>query len=254
MDTKTAKDALNFIEDSDTMEGFEDISSKTMAVPFLRILQKGSPQVNNKKPEYINGAEAGMFFNTVTKELYGEKVILIILKFVHVYIEWMPDRGGFVDYHDPDNAERLAVDKTFCHWKMENGNELQETYQYFVLVEGHEHEGPMILPMASSNIRVAKELNRMLTTHIMDNGKRAMPYYLMWDFSTEYKENDKGDWYGLNFKFTGYINEETYAITKRERITLPDKKVDYSQLEDKTSDNSEALETKGQGDHNKVPY
>jgi hypothetical protein len=46
--------------------------SSEMQIPFVRVLQALSPQLNKKKPEYIEGAAQGDLFNTVTNEWSGE--------------------------------------------------------------------------------------------------------------------------------------------------------------------------------------
>ena len=219
--------------EADTMEGFEDINGSTMAIPFVRILQSLSPQLNKQKPEYIQGAQVGDWFNTTTKEIYGPEINVLVLKFERIFIEWKPNRGGFVGYHTPENAERLAVDTTFGNWKTKEGNELQENYVYMILVEGHEGEGISVLSLSSSAIKVAKEWNRLMTTHIMENGQKAKPYYLVWKLGTDYKENEKGAWYVPTVKFMRYIDEVQYALAQTERKMLPSKRIDYAQIEGK---------------------
>lgn len=224
---------LDFVdENQDTLEGFEDVTQQTMAVPFVRIAQQLTPQVKKNNSAYIEGLEPGMFFNTVTKEVYGQEMHVVVLKFERIYIEWLPDRGGFVSYHTPENAERIAADKTFGKWKTADGNTLQENYVYFVLIAGHESEGVAILSCSSTMIKTAREWNRLMTTHVMDNGQRAMPYYLVWKLNTESWSNDQYDWYGFGVEFAGYINEEQYALIKPERKALPDRQVNYAQLGD----------------------
>jgi hypothetical protein len=219
---------------NDSMEGFEDINGSTMAIPFVRVLQKLSPQLNKQKPEYIDGAEEGDWYNNTTKEVYGPEINVIVLKFERVFIEWKPNRGGFVGYHTPENAERLALDTTFGNWKTKEGHELAETYVYMALIEGHEQEGLVVLSFASSAIKVGKEWNRLMTTHVMDDGQRARPYYLVWKLTSDYKENDKGSWYVPKVKFLRYISEKQYALAGDERKALPSKKVDYAQIEGKS--------------------
>lgn len=222
--------------EKDTMEGFEDITQETMAIPFIRILQRLSPQLDKQKPEYIEDAEEGYFFNTVTKHIYGTSLSCIVLKFEHIYIEWRPDRGGFVGWHTPENAERLSVDMTFGKWKTKEGNLLQESYVYMLLIEGHEEESIVVLPLASSMIKTAREWNRLMATHIMSNGKKAMPYYLTWNLQTEYRSNEKGNWYVPRVSFVHYINDKQYTILGVERKMLPTRRIDYRQLEASNED------------------
>ena len=246
-------EALNlpFMAKDDTMEGFEEISSATMAIPFVRILQSLSPQLKKQKPEYIPEAEEGMFLNTVTKQLYKNTIRVIVLKFERVFIEWLPDRGGFLNYHAPENAERLAVDKTFGKWKTADDNSLQENYVYFCLIVGKEDEGVVVISLSSTFIKKAKEWNRLMTTHIMDNGERALPYYVVWKLKTEYTENDKGNWYTMNITMDSYINEKQHRKLVPERKALPSRQMDYAQLEDSSAKG----ETAGEEDEDqKVPY
>jgi len=224
-----------FDRKQDTLEGFESITQQTMAIPFVRILQKLSPQLDKGKPEYIEGAEEGDFFNTVTKEVMkGFK--FVCLDFRQMYLEWLPDRGGFAGYHDSQNAARLAEEsgtvQNFGKWKTTAGNLLQETYVYMGFVAGKESEGVVILSFSSSMIKAAKEWNRLMTTHVMPNGEVAAPYYLVWQFGTEYRKNEKGSWYVENIKFDGYVTEPQLLQARTERKTLPARitSIDYKQL------------------------
>ena len=228
---KTSPVAPTFFEKSDSLEGFEDISTQTMAIPFIRVLQTLSPQLNKKKPEFIEGAQEGMFFNSVTKEVYGPNVSVIVLKFERIFIEWLPDRGGLVNYHSPEHAEEIATDKSkFGSWKTKTGNLLQENYVYYIIIVGRETEGVAVLPLTSTGIKTAKGWNRLMTTHVMDNGRKALPFYLVWALETEYRENDQGNWYVPIVRIKNYITEKQYAIITPERKMLPSRQVDYAQL------------------------
>ena len=232
---KAPKFTLDFVDaKADTLDGFEQITQNTMAIPFVRILQKLSPQLDKQKPEYVPQAEEGHFFNTITKEVYGSSFTCIALKFERVYIEWRPNRGGFVGYHSVDNAERLAVDKTFGNWTTKDGNLLQENYVYLLIIEGHENEGLVVLSLSSSMIKMAREWNRLMLTHVMDNGQKARPYYLVWNIRSEYRSNEKGNWYVPTVSFARYINQEQYIVAARERKSLPSRQIDYTQIEAKS--------------------
>jgi len=231
----------DYFKKEDTAEGFEDITTQTMAIPFVRILQTLSPQLNKKKPEYVPGAQEGMFFNTVTKEIYGPKIDVIVLKFDRIFIEWLPERGGLVNYHSPEHAEKIAENKeVFGGWKTASGNFLQENYVYFILLNDKMEEGISILSLASTGIKIAREWNRLMTTHIMENGRRALPYYLVWTLETEYRENDKGNWYTFKVRTKNYITKTQYEKVGTEKKMLPLRQVDYAQLA--SSEDSEKIE------------
>ena len=75
-------------------QGFENIDSKSLQLPFLKILGQLSPQVTAGDSKYIDSAKPGMIYNTVTDKLYdGNKGILVIPAYYKFeYIEWA-DRG-----------------------------------------------------------------------------------------------------------------------------------------------------------------
>ncbi len=60
---------LDFVADSGM--GLENIEKTDLALPFLKLLQSGSDETKKKHAKYVEGAEAGMFYNTVTKKLYN---------------------------------------------------------------------------------------------------------------------------------------------------------------------------------------
>lgn len=221
----------------ETLEGFEGINNTTMAIPFLKLAQALSPEINKNKPEYIPGLEEGFFFNSATKEIFkpGDPLEIVILKFERIYIEWLPKRAGFVSYHTPENAERLCVNPDeFGKWKTENGNLLQEYYSYYCIIVGHEDEGPVILSLKSTSIKTGKELNRLMMTHKMDDGQLAMPFFLVWNLTAEYTTKVKGSWFMPVFRFSRYITEEILLAVKKERKALPNKNVDYALIDDGT--------------------
>ena len=54
--------------------GMDQVRTEDMSIPFLRILAQLSPQVNKRDGAYVDGAEAGMIYNTVENVAYdGEE-------------------------------------------------------------------------------------------------------------------------------------------------------------------------------------
>ena len=90
---KTAGLPSNMFEE-DAAKGLGKIGQEDLALPFLKILGQLSPEVNKRDGKYVEGAEPGMIFNSVSGELYdGVKGIDVIPAFYKLeYIEWK-DRG-----------------------------------------------------------------------------------------------------------------------------------------------------------------
>lgn len=123
----------------DAGAGFEDTKGSDLSVPFLSILQSNSPQVEDKDPP---GAESGMLFNTVTREIFSGNAGLAFLP-CHkelAYVEWVPRNkgGGFVGLHDPngDVVERAIADNDGKRvGSLQVGeNDLVETHYVYGLV------------------------------------------------------------------------------------------------------------------------
>ena len=65
--------------EADAKKGFENVDQESVALPILKLLQNGSAEAQRKHANYVEGADPGMFFNTVTRKLYdGEKGIQVI--------------------------------------------------------------------------------------------------------------------------------------------------------------------------------
>ena len=77
--------------EKDANQGLGNLGMDDLAIPFLRILSDTSPQIKKRDPQYIEGAESGMIYNTLTKEIYdgeaGAKVIPCAYQ--RQYIEWI---------------------------------------------------------------------------------------------------------------------------------------------------------------------
>ncbi len=117
---------LNFVQDAGA--GLENIDKDDLALPFLKLLQSGSDETKKKHANYVEGAEAGMFYNTVTKRLYdGEKGIEII-----------PGKDV-----------------------LDNGNEIIKTANHFVIINGEKPE-KALMAMKSTQLKVSRNWNSLM--------------------------------------------------------------------------------------------
>ena len=61
--------------------GMEGVRQEHIQIPRLSIAQPLSPQMIRSKPEYIEGLMVGQFFNSVTREVYGDKATVVPVKY-----------------------------------------------------------------------------------------------------------------------------------------------------------------------------
>ena len=78
--------------EADAKIGLENMDQDDLALPFLKLLQNSSDETKKKHASYVDGAEPGMFYNTVTKKLYdGAKGIEVIPCYYKLtFPEWAP--------------------------------------------------------------------------------------------------------------------------------------------------------------------
>ena len=155
---------LDFVADSGM--GLENIEKTDLALPFLKLLQSGSYETKKKHAKYVEGAEAGMFYNTVTKNLYsGEKGVEIIPVFYKMtYPEWAPfersegrpisnDRGPGIMAETTQNDQNKDV--------LKNGNYIEKTANHFVIVNGDRPE-KALMTMKSTQLTESRNWNSLM--------------------------------------------------------------------------------------------
>ena len=155
---------IDFI--SDAGAGLENIDKADLALPFLKLLQTGSDETKKKHANYVDGAEAGMFYNTVTKKLYsGEKGIEVIPCFYKLtYPEWAPFERKEGRPVSPDRGpEILAKTKKDSSGKdvLDNGNQIIKTANHFVIISGDKPE-KALMAMKSTQLKVSRGWNSLM--------------------------------------------------------------------------------------------
>jgi len=155
---------IDFI--SDAGAGLENIDKDDLALPFLKLLQSGSDETKKKHANYVEGAEAGMFYNTVTKKLYnGEKGIEVIPCFYKLtFPEWAPFERKEGRPVSPDRGpEVLAKTKKDSAGKdvLDNGNQIIKTANHFVIINGDKPE-KALMAMKSTQLKVSRGWNSLM--------------------------------------------------------------------------------------------
>mgnify|MGYP003654906449 FL=1 len=116
-------------------KGLQNVTNDDITIPRLAIVQSGSPQRKKKDEKYIEGAEEGMIFNTVTNTLYGNTIEVIPCGYRKTYVEWVPreDGGGLVAVHDMKPANTKTDPKT--RKSLLGKNQIVDTAEHFVLLQ-----------------------------------------------------------------------------------------------------------------------
>ena len=211
---KSAPLPANMFEE-DAAKGLGAIGQDDLALPFLKILGQLSPEVNKRDGKYVEGAEPGMIFNSVSGDLYdGVKGIDVIPCFYKLeYIEWK-DRGegpgAPVAIYD-SSSDIMSKTKADASYKdrLPNGNYIEKTASHFVIITG-DSPSTALISMKSTQLKISRKWNSMMSG-IKLKGKNGL--YTPASFSHIYKlkttqmSNDKGTWFGWEVSKVGPITE-----------------------------------------------
>ena len=224
--TLAIPDSLESYFEEHAGEGKEDYGSGDFALPYLVILQKGSPQVDETNGKYINGAKQGMVFNTVTGEFFDtlamkgrdnpKGLLVVTVANQRRFVEWVPrdEGGGFAGQH-LETADIVKQAKPHDKRPMilvaPNGNHLIETTYRYVVVAG---ETPQwgVIAFSSTQLKKARTWATMLATrvHKLKSGKSINPphYGQLYRLTTIPEQNDFGSWFGWHIEPAGLVGDE----------------------------------------------
>lgn len=206
--------------------GLDTAGAESFAIPFLRVLQSNSPEVDEGHAKFINSARPGMLLNTVTGDLFDGKegALFVPCHYERKQLRWAP-RGsasqgfrGEVTEVEAANARSAGklVDHEGRSYFTDDGkvddkknDRLVDTRLHFGLMldkAGVPHQ--VLLSLTSTQIKKSKLFNSMQRerTRVV-NGKVVMePSFLYaYRITTVKESNDRGSWYGVHFTLDGQV-------------------------------------------------
>ena len=211
---KTAPLPANMFED-DAAKGLGKIGQEDLALPFLKILGQLSPEVNKRDGKYVEGAEPGMIFNSVTGDLFdGVNGIDVVPCFYKLeYIEWK-DRGDGpgapVAIYD-SSSDIMSKTKADANYKdrLPNGNYIEKTASHFVIIMG-DNPSTALISMKSTQLKISRKWNSMMSG-IKMKGKNGLftpaSFSHIYKLKTTQMSNDKGTWFGWEVSKVGPITD-----------------------------------------------
>lgn len=188
---------------ADAGAGLENVTLADMQVPFLTILQSNSPQVVKRGAEYVEGAEPGLIFNTVTQSIY-EQVTFIPCYYQRRYTEWRPREsgGGLVrDWGSDDGRLRASHrDEKTGRDTTPDGNNIVTSATFFGIL--HPTGERVVLALSSTQLKKGRQWltlhNAVSLPHPQTGVKFTPPlFYSAYALRGDVPEsNEKGDWFG----------------------------------------------------------
>ena len=148
--------------------GFDNVDSKSLALPFLKVLGQLSPQVTQGDSQFIQDARPGMIYNTVTDKLFdGAKGITVVPCYYKLeYIEWKDRDKGAVAPVNVYPADSDIMSKTTRgddgKDRLSNGNYVEETASHYVLICEEGSQSTALITMKSTQRKKSKKWNSMM--------------------------------------------------------------------------------------------
>ena len=237
---------LNDMFAEDAGAGLSELGSEDLAIPFLKPLQKMSPELDS-----LEGAKAGDIYNTVTKEIVkgSEGVRVINCAYQLSFIEWMPRGSGAgapaAIYSAADQIPATERGDDNKDYVVDGGGRyLERTAQHYVLIvdkDGMTQQA--LLPMKSTQFKKSKQWNSAMRSLKIKgpNGKMFLPprYAHIWKLETVPEENKNGSWHGWQISKESQIEDpDLYQEAKlfAESIQSGKVKVKHEQEDEVTKD------------------
>jgi hypothetical protein len=252
--------APDFLGEEDFGGGFEGADKDSYAIPFLQILQKMSPLVDEDGPKHIEGAKAGMIYNTVTQALHDGKAGLTVVPcaYKRSFVEWAGREadGGFKGEFTP---EQIAEMQQRGEIVMQDGklfrpladgsinekksNYFADTRSHYVLTvnDATGETGQAILALSASQVKASKMLMTSLQQKKVDTarGKQTPPTFAnRVRLTTVGMSNEKGSWSGVRFDLDGLVTDAAiFAEAKAfyKAIAAGEVKVDFAKADQQSA-------------------
>lgn len=191
---------------NDAGKGYENQTKADLAIPFVNLLQSGSPLVKN------GGARAGDFLNTVTQQVWKRETGLLIAAGTtkQMFAKWMPRNsgGGFRGHLQVDdravqeaikNASKFG--KYIVTEKDGDGKDveltLSETFYIYGAIadEDHNAESMAIIPFWSTKIKPYRGWVSRLRSFNQQHGNKIPLYANLTRLTSIEVKNAKGDFF-----------------------------------------------------------
>jgi hypothetical protein len=205
----------------DAGRGVSD-KAEDLFAPLVYLLQSGSPQCDRRGNGY-EGGEAGDFWlrGAIRPVRSGvEGLPVIPCGMTRTWLEFLPNRGGYVTQHDQPPADmesRISHDDSgnekIVQVRRSNNNVIQDTRQFALLIDGQ----PYSLGCAGTKHTFARQWQTHFhqLRHPQTNG--VLPVwahkYLLTSIPVS---NARGQrWFGLKFTDLGPVTLAEYNAGKR---------------------------------------
>lgn len=194
----------------DTGKGLEDVRPADLGLPWFKLLQRLSSELDRGDAAYIPGSRDGLWLDSVGHGLY-QSLLVVPVKFVTNYLEWTSRSEGakFVRNYgsDPSAFDEARMGHTGCKGVTSEGNEIAPAGTWFCLVltgrrEGVEEDIALhkrgVFSFRGSAQKISRQwLGQASTLMAVDpDGRTFQPplFAMSWRLGAAATKNAKGNW------------------------------------------------------------
>lgn len=187
-----------------------EFDQKDLALPRIRLLQSGSPEVK-KGDQQLEGAAEGDFLDSVAGTILASSedgFVFVPVTHKRLNLEWIPEKqgGGLAAIHTTDEVLlKTTKDEKSGKLVLSNGHEISTTSEYIGLaIVNGEYDAPRLcaISLASTQLKKARGMNTALDMLLVDTPagkKKPRIYYSAFDVTSVPESNSKGSWMGWRF-------------------------------------------------------
>lgn len=185
--------------------GNEGVNNDDLTIPRLDLVQSLSECRKKSSPEYIPGIEEGQLFNNITRQVYGDSVLIVPVAFKKEFLLWRDQKlgGGFGGAFESMEAAIAAQGAQ----ERPDEYEIVDTPQHFVLLLDEESGkvSEAVISMSKSKAKVSRKFNSLVR---MNEGPRFSRIYRVKGVPDQ--NNSGQDFFNLSIENVGFVNEDLY--------------------------------------------
>lgn len=192
-------------------QGSQNVSASDMAIPRIKLLQLISKEVMPNDPQYVEGAQAGMFMNSVTNELYTS-FYAINLHFSRKTVVWKKRKlgGGMFGTFNDEAEAKAELTKM---GEPEANYDISENPTHLVMLINDEGkpEGVALFDMPGSKIKRSKSWNTLINKQEEAGNPR---FGCVWEMSVIAESNSSGPFSSCEASFVVHAPNEMYQAAE----------------------------------------
>lgn len=189
--------------------GSEHVTQADLVIPRLELIQALSPCRKKSDPSYIEGAEEGMLYNSVTRELYGSEAKVVPVSYRKEWLVWKDRqkgggfRGAFPSSDAAQAAIRLMEDGADC--------EVLDTAQHFcLLVQEDGSAEEIVVSMSRTKLKASRKWNSLIRITELDSFAK---WYKIVAVTANNAQNQ--EYHTFDVANGGFVSEELYRRAEK---------------------------------------